>query len=146
MFPSDSKILIVDDSSFSRTIVKNGLKDLKYWKMYEAENAVNAQIVLAQEFKNNDPIQLLICDIHMPEMSGLELLKWVRARDAFKNLPVIIITSSQEKKEVVEAAKLGVSHFMIKPFGADTLKERLTAAWSKHGQQYAAEKSSQAGK
>lgn len=147
MFPVDSKILIVDDSSFSRTIVKNGLKELKYWKMFEADTAAKAQIMLAQEFKNNEPIQLLICDIHMPEMNGLELLKWVRAREPFKTMPVIIITSSQEKKEVVEAAKLGVSHFLIKPFGADTLKERLVAAWAKHGQAYAAgAKTTQAGK
>ena len=137
MFPSDAKILIVDDSSFSRNIVKNGLKELKYWKLYEAENAVNAQVTLAQEFKAGDPVQLMICDIHMPEMTGIELLKWVRARDVFKSLPVIIITSSQEKAEVLEAAKLGVSHFMIKPFDALTLKDRLTAAWDKHGQHYA---------
>lgn len=136
MFPSDAKMLIVDDSSFSRNIVKNGLKELKYWKLYEAENAVNAQVTLAQEFKAGDPVQLMICDIHMPEMTGIELLKWVRERDVFKTLPVIIITSSQEKAEVVEAAKLGVSHFMIKPFDALTLKDRLTAAWEKHGQFY----------
>ncbi len=136
MFPSDAKILIVDDSSFSRNIVKNGLKELKFWKLYEAENAVNAQVTLAQEFKAADPVQLLICDIHMPEMTGIELLRWARARDVFKSLPVIIITSSQEKAEVVEAAKLGVSHFMIKPFDALTLKDRLSAAWEKHGQFY----------
>ena len=136
MFPADSKILIVDDSSFSRNIVKNGLKELKYWKLYEAENAINAQIALAQEVKAGDPIQLMIADIHMPDMTGIELLRWARARDIFKTLPVIIITSSQEKSEVVEAAKLGVSHFLIKPFDAQTLKDRLFAAWEKHGQFY----------
>lgn len=136
MFPSESKILVVDDSTFSRNIVKNGLKEMKFWKLYEAENAASAQVSLAQEFKSGEPIQLMICDIHMPNMTGLELLKWVRARDAFKNLPVIIITSSQEKTEVLEAAKLGVSHFMIKPFDALTLRDRVIAAWEKHGQHY----------
>jgi two-component system chemotaxis response regulator CheY len=143
MFPADSKILIVDDSRFSRTIVKNGLRELKYWKIFEAENAVNAQIMLAQELKAGESIQLMVCDIHMPEMTGLDLLKWARAKEPFKNLPVIIITSSQEKKEVIEAAKLGVSHFLIKPFGTETLKDRLVAAWSKHGQHYSTAKPSQ---
>lgn len=140
MFPSDAKILVVDDSSFARNIVKNGLKELKYWKLYEAENAINAQVTLAQEFKAGDPVQLVICDIHMPEMNGLELLKWIRSRDAFKSLPMIIITASQEKSEVVEAAKLGVSHFLIKPFDVATLKDRIKAAWDKHGHIYAAKR------
>lgn len=138
MFPSEAKILIVDDSSFSRNIVKNGLKELKYWKLFEAENAKAAQEHLLTEEKTGQPISLVICDVHMPEMTGIEFLKWARSREQSKGLPVIILTSSQEKSEVVNAAKLGVSHFMIKPFDVMTLKDRLLSAWEKHGQTFTA--------
>ncbi len=142
MFPSDTKILIVDDSSFSRNIVKSGLKELKYWKLFEAENAKVAQESVLNEEKTGQPIQLMICDVHMPEMTGIELLKWVRSREQTKGLPVIILTSSQEKSEVVHAAKLGVSHFMIKPFDVATLRDRLHSAWEKHGLFFTAQSSS----
>lgn len=138
MFPTDAKILIVDDSSFSRNIIKNGLKELKYWKLFEAENAKTAQEYLLSEEKTSQPIHLMICDVHMPEMTGIELLKWVRSREQTKGLPVIILTSSQEKAEVIAAAKMGVSHFMIKPFDLMTLKDRLQSAWDKHGQTFKA--------
>lgn len=138
MFPSDSKILVVDDSSFSRNIVKSGLKELQYWKLIEAETAKAAQEAVLDEEKTAQPVQLMICDVHMPEMTGIELLKWVRSREQTKGLPVIILTSSQEKSEVIQAAKLGVSHFMIKPFDVATLKDRLNSAWEKHGQSFSA--------
>ncbi|NJL23939.1 MAG: response regulator [Calothrix sp. SM1_5_4] len=136
MFPPDSKILIVDDSSFARTVLKGGLKDLKFWKIIEADNAKVAQRVLEEDEQIQDPVSLLIADIHMPEMSGLELLKWVRSHERLKNLPVIILTSSQEKGEILVAGKLGVSHFMIKPFDVNTLRDRLGSAWERHGQKY----------
>ncbi len=139
MFPADAKILIVDDSSFSRNIVKSGLKELKYWKLFEADNAKVAQETVLQEEKTNHPIQLMICDVHMPEMSGIELLTWIRSRKETKGMPVIILTSSQEKAEVIQAAKLGVSHFMIKPFDIAILKDRLGSAWDKHGQSFLAQ-------
>jgi len=118
--------------------VKNGLKELKYWKLFEAENAKSAQENILGEEKTGLPIHLMICDVHMPEMTGIELLKWVRSREQTKGLPVIILTSSQEKSEVVQAAALGVSHFMIKPFDVGTLKDRLQSAWVKHGYAFAA--------
>ena len=78
----------------------------------------------------------MIADIHMPEMTGLELLKWVRAREKSKSLPVIIVTTSQEREDVIRAATLGVSHFMVKPFDPVTLKERLGSVWERHGQHH----------
>lgn len=136
MFPENTKILIVDDSTFSRNIIKSGLKELKYWRLYEAESASAAQESIIAEEKNGEPIQLMIADIHMPEMTGLELLKWVRAREKSKSLPVIIVTTSQEREDVIRAATLGVSHFMVKPFDPVTLKERLGSVWERHGQHH----------
>lgn len=139
MFPADSKILIVDDSSFARTIVKNGLKELKYWKILEADNAKAAIMLLNEEEQKKNPVHLVILDVHMPEFSGLDLLRWVRNQERYKSLPVIILTTVQEKGGILDAGKLGVSHYMIKPFDVPTLKERIASTWQKHGQKYCEE-------
>jgi two-component system, chemotaxis family, chemotaxis protein CheY len=136
MFPVDSKILIVDDSHFSRTVMKNGLKDLKFWKILEADSAKAAKKLLMEDEQQKQPIHLMICDVHMPELSGIDLLRWVRNQEAIKNLPVIILTTAQEKTAILEAGKLGVSHYMIKPFDGPTLKDRMISAWEKHGHKW----------
>ncbi len=136
MFPVDAKILMVDDSGFSRSVLKSALKDLKYWKLIEAADAASAKRCLLEDEQENDPVHLVICDQHMPEVTGLEFLKWLREHERFKEIPVIILTTSQERGCILEAGKLGVSHYMIKPFNAATLESRLTATWEKHGHKY----------
>lgn len=136
MFPVDAKILLVDDSSFSRTALKTGLKEMKYWKIMEASDAKIAKSIFQEPEQQTDPIHLLICDIHMPNMSGIDLVRWLRSQELTKNLPVIILTSSQDRTEILEAGKIGVSHYMIKPFDALTLKDKINSTWHKHGQSY----------
>lgn len=136
MFPADAKILIVDDSQFSRKTLKDSLRTLKFWKILEAEDAKSAQQVLMEDEQIKDPVHLIISDLHMPEMNGLDLLKWVRDQDRIKAMPVIILTTVQEKDGILEAGKLGVSHYMIKPFDIATLKDRMVSTWNKHGQVY----------
>lgn len=136
MFPVDTKILIVDDSQFARKTLKESLRALKYWKIVEATDAKNAQEILMEDEQVRDPVHLMISDLHMPELSGIELLRWVRAQERLNALPVIILTTVQEKDGILEAGKLGVSHYMIKPFDIATLKDRMSSAWDKHGQRY----------
>ena len=136
MFPVDSKIMIIDDSNFARTVLKSGLRDLKFWKILEAESGKRAIALLQEEEQEKDPVHLIIADIHMPEMTGLELLRWIRSQEKWKAMPVIILTTAQEKGPILEAGKLGVSHYMIKPFDSETLRERITSTWEKHGQRY----------
>jgi two-component system chemotaxis response regulator CheY len=136
MFPVDSKILIVDDSQFARKTLKDSLKILKYWKILEAGDAKSAQSLLMEDEQVKDPVHLIISDLHMPEMDGIELLKWVRGEERIKAMPVIILTTVQEKAGILEAGKLGVSHYMIKPYDLATLKERMISTWDKHGQKY----------
>jgi len=128
MFPPDSKIIIVDDSNFTRTMLTRALKDLGYRKVAEAESVKAAQ----QYLESQDaaaPVHLIITDLNMPELSGLDLLKWLRAHGAFNSIPVIMLTTAQEKDNIIEAGKLGVSQYMIKPFSAAQLKERLEKTW-----------------
>ena len=136
MFPLDCKIMIVDDSSFARTMLKNNLKELKYSKVLEADNVKSAQELLLAENQKKDPVYLLISDIHMPDATGIGLLRWVRTHERYKSLPVIMLTSSQEKNEILEVGKLGVSHYMIKPFESSVLKEKLANTWQRHGEAY----------
>lgn len=136
MFPTDSKILIVDDSSFARTMMKNCLRELKYWKILEAADAKQAQTLVVEDEQKKDPVHLAIVDIHMPELNGLGLLKWFREHKSLKSLPVIIVTSSQEKTEILEAGKLGVSHYVVKPFDTLTLKDRIGSTWVRHGAKF----------
>lgn len=136
MFPLDSKILIVDDSSFSRTVLKNGLKEIGFLKIIEAESAKVAKNILFEKEQLESPIRLLFVDLHMPEVSGLELIQWVRHQNETEGLPVIMLTTVQEKGFILEAGKLGVSHYMIKPFELEGLKQRLTSTWEKHGRAY----------
>ena len=136
MFPTDCKIMIVDDSTFARTMLKTSLKELRYWKILEAKDVKEAQQLFAEDEQQKDSVQLLISDLHMPNNSGLDLLRWLRAQEKLKTLPVIILTSSQEKTEILEAGKLGVSHYMIKPFDGATLKEKMSSTWQKHGQNF----------
>lgn len=136
MFPTDSKILMIDDSSFARGMLKNALKELKFWKILEAKDAKSAQVLLQEPEQRKDPIHLIITDIHMPEVNGLEFLRWVRAQPDFKAVPVIVLTSSQEKTEILEAGKLGASHYIVKPFDSRMLGEKMASTWAKHGQKY----------
>ncbi len=133
MFPVDSKILIIDDSNFSRTVLKGALRDLRFWKIMEATSGAAAKAMLLEDEQAKQPVHLIICDIHMPEMSGLDLLRWIRTQEHSKNLPVIILTTAHEKEMIVEAGKLGISHYMIKPFDVSTLKDRMVSAWQRHG-------------
>ena len=136
MFPADAKILIIDDSTYARTMLKKSLTELKYWKILEAREALMAKQMMQEEEQQKDPVHLVVCDLHMPEVSGLELLRWLRSQPKYKGLPVIVITSSQENAEILEAGKLGGSHYIIKPFDTAMLKEKLTSTWQKHGQKY----------
>lgn len=136
MYPVDAKILIVDDSQYSRHALRDCLISLKFWKILEASDARQAQDLLSEDEQQKDPVHLMISDLHMPEMSGLELLRWVRTQEKYQGLPVIILTTAQEKNGILEAGKLGVSHYMIKPFDVATLKDRMVSTWDKHGKKF----------
>jgi len=136
MYPVDAKIMIVDDSSFARTMLKNGLKELKFWKILEANGGESAAKLMQEPEQHEDPVVLVILDIHMPDMTGLDFLKWMRNQPATKDTPVIMLTSSQDKSEILVAGKLGVSHYMIKPFDMNMLRERMISTWEKHGKNF----------
>jgi two-component system, chemotaxis family, chemotaxis protein CheY len=115
-----AKILVVDDFSTMRRIIKNILKQLGYNEICEAENGLAALEILKTE-----NIDLIISDWNMPQMSGIEFLKAVRGSDAWKNKPFLMVTAEGKKEQVLEAVKHKVTNYIVKPFTAETLLEKL---------------------
>jgi two-component system, chemotaxis family, chemotaxis protein CheY len=112
--------LVVDDFSTMRRIIKNLLNDLGYANVTEADDGATALPLLkAGQF------DFLITDWNMPGMPGLELLKQVRADERLAKMPVLMLTAEAKREQIVEAAQAGVNGYVIKPFTAATLKEKI---------------------
>lgn len=114
------KILIVDDFSTMRRIIKNLLRDLGFNNTTEADDGKTALPML----KAGD-FDFLITDWNMPGMQGIDLLKAVRADEKLKTLPVLLVTAEQKREQIVAAAEAGVNGYVVKPFTATTLKEKI---------------------
>ncbi len=114
------KFLVVDDFSTMRRIVRNLLKELGFTNVDEAEDGVNALVKLRSE-----SFDLVISDWNMPNMTGIELLRQVRADAALRHLPLLMITAEAKKENIIEAAQAGASGYIVKPFTAATLDEKL---------------------
>ena len=114
------KILIVDDFSTMRRIIKNLLRDLGFVNTVEADDGQTALPILQA-----GGIDFLVTDWNMPGMSGLELLKAVRADANLAALPVLMVTAEAKREQIVEAAQSGVNGYVIKPFTAATLQEKI---------------------
>jgi two-component system chemotaxis response regulator CheY len=112
--------LVVDDFSTMRRIIKNLLHDLGYANVTEADDGTTALPLLKQ-----GNFDFLITDWNMPGMPGLELLKQVRADTRLSKMPVLMLTAEAKREQIVEAAQAGVSGYVIKPFTAITLKEKI---------------------
>lgn len=116
----DLLIMSVDDFSTMRRIIKNLLKQLGYTNVIEADDGTSAWKLLQEE-----KVDFIISDWNMPKMSGLDLLKKVRADDRFKKTPFLMVTAEAEKDNIVAAVKAGVSNYIVKPFSADVLNEKM---------------------
>ena len=114
------KILIVDDFSTMRRIIKNLLRDLGFTNTSEADDGNTALPML-----QSGGFELLITDWNMPGMQGIDLLRAVRADPKLSSLPVLMVTAEQKKEQIIEAAKAGVNGYIVKPFTAATLKDKL---------------------
>jgi len=122
------KILTVDDFPTMRRIVKTLLRQLGYTNVSEAEDGQAALTKLKQE-----KFDLVLLDWNMPRMTGLELLKAIRSDDELRSLPVVMITAEGRKEDVLAAVKAGVNNFIVKPFTAGTLEEKLNKVLEKKG-------------
>jgi two-component system chemotaxis response regulator CheY len=117
---ADMKILVVDDMSTMRRIVKNIFKELGFTNIEEAENGSDALGKL-----KGDKFDLVVSDWNMPVMPGIELLRNIRADAGLKHIPVLMVTAEAQKENLMEAIQAGVSNYVVKPFTADVIKQKL---------------------
>lgn len=128
MFPLNTRILILDDMLTMRKIVMKTLKEIGFTDIQEAEDGKKGWEKLKAA---NPPIQLVVSDWNMPNCTGLELLKAVRSDSDMGKLPFVLLTAEAEAHQVKEAMNAGVTNYIIKPFTADTLKQKLEQAYKK---------------
>ena len=121
-----TKFLVVDDFSTMRRIVRNLLKELGYAEVDEAEDGVQA----LQKLKT-EKYDFVVSDWNMPNMDGLELLKQIRADANLSKLPVLMVTAEAKKENIIAAAQAGASGYVVKPFTAATLDEKLSKIFEK---------------
>ena len=122
---ADTKILVVDDMSTMRKIIKNMLTQIGFTNISEADDGATAWPLIEGAVKDGKPFEFIVSDWNMPKMTGIDLLKNVRGTPGLEKLPFLMITAESEQGNVVIAVKAGVSNFIIKPFSAQVLKEKI---------------------
>lgn len=122
MAATEQHFLVVDDFSTMRRIVSGLLKELEYTKIVEADDGSSALKILESGASN---ITFVLTDWNMPVMDGLTLLKKIRSTPALSHLPVLMITAEAKKENIVEAAQSGADGYIVKPFNAATLKDKI---------------------
>mgnify|MGYP006277933683 FL=1 len=116
----DMRVLIVDDFSTMRRIIKNIMRQLGYNNIVEADDGTTAWEVL-----NKDKIDFIISDWNMPKMTGIELLRKVRASEEFADMPFLMVTAEAQQENIIEAVQAKVSNYIVKPFTAETLGQKI---------------------
>lgn len=129
MFSKNTRILVVDDMSMMRTLIKSQLRELGFADIHEAVDGAKALVLMEQMSSSNSPVELVLSDWTMPNLNGIELLAKIRTHENLKQTPFIMITAEGESHQVTEAIKLGVNSFIRKPFSPDGLKTKIEAVW-----------------
>ncbi|MDE2612702.1 MAG: chemotaxis response regulator CheY [Burkholderiales bacterium] len=119
--PTELKFLVVDDFSTMRRIVRGLLKEMGCNNVEEAEDGAVALTLL-----KNNVFDFVVSDINMPNMNGFDLLKAIKADEALKHLPVLMVTAEARKEDIVLAAQSGAAGYIVKPFTKATLEEKVT--------------------
>jgi two-component system chemotaxis response regulator CheY len=131
MFPVETRILIIDDMITMRKLIRKCFFDMGYQTTAEAPDGEAGWAEIDKAIKEKNPFNLIISDWNMPKLSGLELLRKVRAEPTLKKLPFVLITAETEMPQVMEAIKAGVTTYVTKPFSPSTFKDKLKMAWDK---------------
>ncbi len=119
-FDTNMRLLVVDDFSTMRRIIKNILRQLGFNNIEEADDGTTAWEVI-----NKGGIDFVISDWNMPQMTGIDLLRKVRASEEFADMPFLMVTAEAQQENIIEAVQAKVSNYIVKPFTADTLKQKI---------------------
>lgn len=119
-YNKNMRVLVVDDFATMRRIIKNILRQIGFTNIVEADDGTTAWEAL-----NKDNIEFIISDWNMPKMSGIELLRKVRASEEFSDLPFLMVTAEAQQENIIEAVQAKVSNYIVKPFTPDTLGQKI---------------------
>jgi len=119
-FDPNMRVLVVDDFSTMRRIIKNILRQLGFNNIVEADDGTTAWDTL-----NKDKIDFIISDWNMPQMTGIELLRKVRGSEEFTDLPFLMVTAEAQQENILEAVQAKVSNYIVKPFTAEVMKQKI---------------------
>ena len=119
------KILIVDDFASVRQALKECLVKIGFREISEAENGIEAMNKLRAEGSVSEPYELIFSDINMPKCDGIELLTQIREMTEYKNTPIIMVSTENERNIVLECIAAGATNYVIKPFSSNTIKEKI---------------------
>jgi Response regulator containing CheY-like receiver, AAA-type ATPase, and DNA-binding domains len=119
-YNTNMRILVVDDFSTMRRIIKNILRQLGFNNVVEADDGTTAWDTL-----NKDRIDFIISDWNMPQMTGIDLLRKVRSSEEFADLPFLMVTAEAQQENIIEAVQAKVSNYIVKPFTAEVMKQKI---------------------
>jgi two-component system chemotaxis response regulator CheY len=119
-FNPNMRILVVDDFSTMRRIIKNILRQIGFTNIVEADDGTTAWDTL-----NKDKIDFIISDWNMPQMTGIEFLRKVRASEEFADLPFLMVTAEAQQENILEAVQAKVTNYIVKPFTAEVMKQKI---------------------
>jgi len=122
----EMRILVVDDFSTMRRIIKNILRQLGYNNILEADDGSTAWEIL-----NKEKVEFIISDWNMPKMPGIELLRKVRSSEEFAEMPFLMVTAEAQQENIIEAVQAKVSNYIVKPFTAETLGQKIDKIFDK---------------
>ncbi len=125
MYPAETKFLIIDDQAPMRKFVKEVLAEMGYFSVIEAVDGQSALELLQDNADTTDPVNFIISDWSMPRMTGIELLKIIRSKDPFKALPFMLVSGERDEAHIIQAAKAGVSDYIVKPFSAGKIRDKI---------------------
>ncbi|WP_029893626.1 chemotaxis response regulator CheY [Desulfohalovibrio reitneri] len=125
-YDKNMRVLVVDDFSTMRRIVKNILKQIGMTNVVEADDGTTAWDLL-----NREPVDFIVSDWNMPQMSGIELLRKVRASEEFADLPFLMVTAEAQQENIIEAVQAKVSNYIVKPFTAETMQQKIDKIFEK---------------
>jgi two-component system chemotaxis response regulator CheY len=125
-YNKDMRVLVVDDFSTMRRIIKNILRQLGFTNIVEADDGTTAWETL-----NKDKIDFVISDWNMPKMPGIDLLRKVRGSEEFANMPFLMVTAEAQQENIIEAVQAKVSNYIVKPFTAETLGQKIDKIFDK---------------
>jgi len=126
-YDANMRILVVDDFSTMRRIIKNILKQLGYNNVIEADDGTTAWETL-----NREHIDFVICDWNMPKLKGIDLLRKIRDSEEFEDMPFLMVTAEAQQENLVEAIQAKVSNYVVKPFTPDVLGQKIEKILEKY--------------